>query len=78
MIVGFFLSRTVGLPGYREESWEPPYGILCLLVEGVFLLAFLAWLKKSNTGPGPILRPREPSRPKASSAARQRVTFIFR
>jgi MFS family permease len=45
MIVGFLLSRTVGLPdGYYEPGWEAPYGPLSLLVEGVFILAFLVWL----------------------------------
>ncbi|MFE7995457.1 hypothetical protein [Streptomyces shenzhenensis] len=45
MIVGFLLSRTVGLPaGYYEADWDPPYGLLSLIVEGVFILACLAWL----------------------------------
>ncbi|MFF9177113.1 hypothetical protein [Streptomyces sp. NPDC014793] len=45
MIVGFGLSRTVGLPdGYYEPGWEPPYGPLSLIVEGLFVLAFLTWL----------------------------------
>ncbi|MFJ9865234.1 hypothetical protein [Streptomyces sp. NPDC101165] len=45
MIAGFLLSRTVGLPnGYYEDGWEAPYGPLSLLVEGVFVLAFLTWL----------------------------------
>jgi hypothetical protein len=45
MIVGFLLSRTVGLPGgYYEAGWEPPYGLLSLLVEGLFVLTFVAWL----------------------------------
>jgi hypothetical protein len=45
MIVGFVLSRTAGLPdGYYEPGWEPPYGPLSLLVEGLFVLVFLAWL----------------------------------
>ncbi|MFF4547784.1 hypothetical protein [Streptomyces sp. NPDC001435] len=44
MIVGFALSRTVGLPsGYYEPGWEAPYGPLSLLVEGLFVVAFLAW-----------------------------------
>lgn len=44
MIVGFVLSRTVGLPGgYYEPGWEAPYGPLCLLAEGLFVVAFLAW-----------------------------------
>ncbi|MEU5591445.1 hypothetical protein [Streptomyces sp. NPDC020298] len=45
MIVGFVLSRTVGLPaGYYEPGWEAPYGPASLLVEGLFVVAFLAWL----------------------------------
>lgn len=45
MITAFLLSSTVGLPGgYREAGWELPYGPLSLLVEGLFVLAFLAWL----------------------------------
>ncbi|MEU5539680.1 hypothetical protein [Streptomyces sp. NPDC020362] len=44
MIVGFALSRTVGLPGgYYEDGWEAPYGPLSLLVEALFVVAFLAW-----------------------------------
>lgn len=50
MIVGFLLSRTVGLPdGYYEPGWEPPYGPLSLLIEGLFVLAFLAWLGRRPT-----------------------------
>ncbi|UXY39784.1 hypothetical protein [Streptomyces albidocamelliae] len=50
MIIAFLLSRTVGLPdGYYESGWEPPYGPLSLLVEGLFILAFLTWL--TNTPP---------------------------
>ncbi|MGD1218521.1 MULTISPECIES: hypothetical protein [Streptomyces] len=45
MIVGFVLSRTVGLPGgYYEPGWEPPYGPLSVLVEALFVLTFLVWL----------------------------------
>ncbi|ANP48364.1 hypothetical protein J2Z21_005974 [Streptomyces griseochromogenes] len=57
MIVGFLLSRTVGLPyGYHESGWEPPYGPLSLLVEGLFVLAFLTWLglgAAEDAVPGP-------------------------
>ena len=50
MIIGFGLSRTVGLPdGYYEPGWEPPYGPLSLMVEGLFVLAFLAWLGERST-----------------------------
>jgi hypothetical protein len=52
MIVGFALSRTVGLPyGYHEDGWEAPYGPLSLLVEGLFVLAFLV-----RIGIGPMPR----------------------
>ncbi|QIY99182.1 hypothetical protein HEP87_41115 [Streptomyces sp. S1D4-11] len=52
MIIGFLLSRTIGLPdGYYEPGWEPPYGPLSLIVEGLFVLAFLAWLgQRTETG----------------------------
>ncbi|WP_432170245.1 hypothetical protein [Streptomyces sp. 1222.5] len=50
MIIAFLLSRTVGLPdGYYESGWESPYGPLSLIVEGLFILAFLTWL--TNTPP---------------------------
>ncbi|MGW2826649.1 hypothetical protein ACWC24_37585 [Streptomyces sp. NPDC001443] len=50
MIAGFLLSRTVGLPGgYYEPGWEAPYGPLSLLVEGLFVLASLAWLGERST-----------------------------
>ena len=50
MIIGFLLSRTVGLPdGYYESGWEPPYGPLSLIVEGLFILALLAWLRGKPT-----------------------------
>ena len=40
-IAGYLLSRTVGLPGFRENSWEEfaePLGLLSLVVEGLFLV----------------------------------------
>lgn len=49
MIIGFTLSRTVGLPyGYYEAGWEPPYGPLSLLVEGLFVCVFLVWFAESS------------------------------
>ena len=39
-IVAYLLSRTVGLPFFRENSWEEfaePVGLLSLLVEGLFV-----------------------------------------
>lgn len=39
--LGDILSRTVGLPGCRENSWDKalePVGVLSLLVEGLFAI----------------------------------------
>ncbi|MFF8427073.1 hypothetical protein ACF07Y_18240 [Streptomyces sp. NPDC016566] len=68
MIVGFLLSRTVGLPnGYYESGWEAPYGPLSLLAEGVFVLAFLTWLgvrSQEDAAPErPYRAPRERTAP---------------
>lgn len=38
---GYLLSRTVGLPGFREASWEQfmePMGLASLAVEATFLV----------------------------------------
>ncbi|MGW7260946.1 hypothetical protein [Streptomyces sp. NPDC054834] len=71
MIVGFVLSRTVGLPaGYYEPGWESPYGPLSLLVEGLFVLAFLAWLgDRIAHGAGPGLLPYRSHREPVSAGA---------
>ncbi len=40
-LVGYLLSRTVGIPFFRENSWEAfsePVGLLSLMVEGLFLV----------------------------------------
>ena len=36
MAVGFVLSRTVGLPGFKEEEWELA-GIVSVVVEAGFI-----------------------------------------
>lgn len=41
-LVGYVISRTVGLPGLPvEEEWLEPMGVLSLLVEGLFIGLFL-------------------------------------
>ena len=35
-LVGYILSRTVGLPGMEIESWLDPYGMLSLVLEVIF------------------------------------------
>ncbi|MEU8031839.1 hypothetical protein [Streptomyces sp. NPDC049099] len=74
MIFGFLFSRTVGLPGgYYESGWEPPYGPLSLIVEGLFVLASLTWLGArltSDAYPAPPHQAASTPRPAAPSTAR--------
>ncbi|MDD5370797.1 MAG: hypothetical protein PHQ40_17080 [Anaerolineaceae bacterium] len=37
-LIGYVLSRTVGLPGMEIEAWLTPTGVLSLVVEAIFLL----------------------------------------
>jgi len=37
-IVGYTISRTVGLPGLPVDPWLEPLGVLSLTVEGLFAL----------------------------------------
>jgi hypothetical protein len=51
--VGFILSRTTGLPSFKEDAWEP-LGLVSLVLEAGFLLlavqAFPAPPPRSSTG----------------------------
>lgn len=38
MAAGLVLSRTTGLPGFKENEWELS-GVLSLLLEGTFVIA---------------------------------------
>lgn len=45
-IIAYFVTRTIGFPGFRENSWEEftePMGVLSLVVEGMFV-ATAAWV----------------------------------
>jgi hypothetical protein len=63
LVVGFVLSRTVGLPAFSKDSWEPS-GVFSLMMEGGFLLTALVSLRE----PGP--RPESPTRNISRSADR--------
>ena len=39
-ILGYILSRTVGMPGMEVEEWADPIGIPAMIVEGAFLVLF--------------------------------------
>ncbi len=52
-LVAYLLSRTIGIPGFRENTWEEfaePMGLLSLLVEGAFvvLAASVLWGRPSS------------------------------
>ena len=48
-LVGYVISRTVGLPGLPvEEEWLEPLGVLSLIVEILFVGAFLAIFVRPN------------------------------
>ena len=51
MGIGFVLSRTIGLPGFKEAGWEPS-GILTLLLEAGVLAAAGAWVVRAVTPRG--------------------------
>lgn len=37
-IVGYVISRTVGMPGLPVDPWLEPLGVLSLVAEGLFVL----------------------------------------
>ena len=48
MGAGFVLSRTVGLPGFKESEWELS-GVICLLLEAGFVAATAGVLTPPRT-----------------------------
>jgi len=42
----YVLSRTVGLPGLDVQKWFEPIGILSLVVEGLFVILSIMYLKR--------------------------------
>jgi hypothetical protein len=40
-LVGYVISRTIGLPGLPVDEWLEPLGVLSLLVEGLFVGLYL-------------------------------------
>jgi hypothetical protein len=36
-LVGYILSRTVGMPGMEIEAWLDPFGVLSLVMEVIFI-----------------------------------------
>jgi hypothetical protein len=47
MFAGFILSRTVGLPNFKESEWELP-GIVSLLLEAGYIAGMAAWFAALN------------------------------
>jgi len=40
-LVGYILSRTVGMPGMEIESWLDPYGMVSILLEVIFIVLLI-------------------------------------
>jgi hypothetical protein len=49
MFAGFILSRTTGLPGFKEPDWELS-GIVSLILEAAFIAAFAATRRATAAG----------------------------
>jgi hypothetical protein len=47
-IVGYVISRTVGMPGLPVDPWLEPLGVLSLVVEGLFVLLAVYVLGTGN------------------------------
>ncbi len=51
-MIGYVLSRTVGLPGMEIEAWLQPIGVLSLVVEGMFIVLAASqkpWMRVQTT-----------------------------
>jgi hypothetical protein len=46
--VGYLLSRTVGLPGFYEEEFFEPTGVLSLVLEGLFVALYVAAIRRGS------------------------------
>jgi len=47
-LVGYVISRTVGLPGLPPDVWLEPLGILSLMVEAAFIVLFVRSLREAG------------------------------
>jgi hypothetical protein len=65
MFVGFILSRTVGLPNFKEAEWELS-GIVSLVLEAAYIVAMAAWFAALNRRPArrPVARTGRPISPR--------------
>jgi len=46
-LVGYIISRAVGLPGLAPDTWLEPLGILSLMVEAAFIVLFAQSRRKA-------------------------------
>ncbi|HEX4628764.1 MAG TPA: hypothetical protein VH137_08240 [Gemmatimonadales bacterium] len=55
-LVGYVLSRTVGLPGLppEPEAWLEPMGVASLIVEGLFVVLFVLARRRPSPGASPL------------------------
>ena len=55
-ILGYIISRTIGMPGVAVKEWADAIGILSLAVEGLFVLFALRPLNFAVTSELPTLQ----------------------
>jgi peptidoglycan/LPS O-acetylase OafA/YrhL len=55
-LVGYVVSRTVGLPGLppEPEAWLEPMGVASLIVEGLFVVLFVFAWRRPSPGASPL------------------------
>ena len=46
--LGYILSRTVGLPGFYEDEFFEPMGVLSLIVEALFVLLYVMTIRRGT------------------------------
>ena len=54
--VGYVLSRTAGLPGFYEDEFLEPMGLLSLVVEALFMLLYIAGIRRAAIAPNRTAR----------------------
>ncbi len=55
-MVMYVVSRTVGLPGMDIQEWGEPIGLLSLIVEGLYLVLSVVYLRRNAASAPNILQ----------------------
>lgn len=47
-IVGYIISRTIGMPGFPVQEWADTPGVVSVVVEALFILAAIKMLPEND------------------------------